>query len=81
MVGSDEDRGRSRKLGAEDRGCSSIGPVLDGRKIERLGALCAVCTVHKETWSTGFLVLPQNKGRQFLPVWPQNRWLRVLKVP
>jgi hypothetical protein len=20
---------------------------------------------------------PQNQGRRFLPVWPQNRWLRV----
>jgi hypothetical protein len=39
--------------------------------------LCAVSTVHKETRSAGFLVWPQNKGRQFLPVWPQNRWLWV----
>jgi hypothetical protein len=49
-------------------------------------ASCAVCTVHVETRSTGFLVEPQNQGRrfmsglaskplgQFLPVWPQNRW-------
>jgi hypothetical protein len=26
---------------------------------------CAVCTVHMETKSTGFLVQPQNQGRQF----------------
>jgi hypothetical protein len=37
MVGSDEDRGRSRRLGAEDRGWSSIGWVLDGWMIEKLG--------------------------------------------
>jgi hypothetical protein len=48
--------------------------------------LCVVCTTHVET-STDFLVEPQNQGRrfvrgltskppgQFLPVWPQNRWL------
>jgi hypothetical protein len=40
--------------------------------------LCAVCTVHKETRSVGFLVQPQNQGRRFLPVWPQNWWLRFL---
>jgi hypothetical protein len=28
--------------------------------------LCAVCTVHKETRSVGFLVEPQNQGRRFL---------------
>jgi hypothetical protein len=33
---SDEDRGRSRRPGAEDRGWSSIGRVLGGRKIRRL---------------------------------------------
>jgi hypothetical protein len=49
-------------------------------------APCAVCTVHVETRSAGFLVEPQNQGRwfvsglapkplgRFLPVWPQNRW-------
>jgi hypothetical protein len=46
---------------------------------------CAVCTVHVETRSVGFLVEPQNQDRQFvsslalkplrrfLLVWPQNR--------
>jgi hypothetical protein len=28
--------------------------------------LCAVCTVHVETRSTGFLVEPQNQGQQFV---------------
>jgi hypothetical protein len=27
--------------------------------------LCAVCTVHKDTRSTVFLVEPQNQGRRF----------------
>jgi hypothetical protein len=27
--------------------------------------LCAICTVHKETRSAGFLVEPQNQGRRF----------------
>jgi hypothetical protein len=53
---------------------------------------CAVCTVHVETRSAGFLVEPQNQGRwfvsglaskplrRFLLVWPQNRWRRFLTV-
>jgi hypothetical protein len=40
MAGSDEDRGRSRRLGVEDRGWSSIHRVLGGRMIERLVTLC-----------------------------------------
>jgi hypothetical protein len=28
--------------------------------------LCAVCPVHKETRSVGFLVEPQNQDRQFV---------------
>jgi hypothetical protein len=39
--------------------------------------LCAVCTMHKETRNTGFVVWPQNRGRWFLSVWPQNQWLQV----
>jgi hypothetical protein len=44
MAGSDEDRGKSRRLGAEDQGWSSIGRVLSGRPIERSGD--AVCGLH-----------------------------------
>jgi hypothetical protein len=44
MAGSDEDRGMSRRLGAEDRGWSSTGQVLSGRTIERSGD--AVCGLH-----------------------------------
>jgi hypothetical protein len=39
---------------------------------------CAVCTVHMDMRSTDFLVEPQIQGRRFLPVWPQNGWLRFL---
>jgi hypothetical protein len=46
MAGSDEDRGMSRRLGAEDRGWSSRDRVM----------LCAVCTMHKEMRRVGFLV-------------------------
>jgi hypothetical protein len=44
MVGSNKDRGRSRRLGAEDRGWSSTGWVLGGQTIERSGN--AVCGLH-----------------------------------
>jgi hypothetical protein len=45
MVGSNEDHGRSRRPGLEDRGWSSIGRVLNGRVIGRSGD--AVCGLHR----------------------------------
>jgi hypothetical protein len=43
IAGSDEDLGRSRRLGAEDQGWSSIGRVLGGWTIERSGdAMCGL---------------------------------------
>jgi hypothetical protein len=45
MAGSDEDRGRSRRLGAEDRGWSGMGQILGGRTIRRSGG--AVCSLHR----------------------------------
>jgi hypothetical protein len=44
MVGSDDDRGRSRRLGAEDRGWSSTDRVLGARMIERSSDV--VCGLH-----------------------------------
>jgi hypothetical protein len=41
---------------------------------------CAVWTMHVETRSTSFLVEPQNHGRRFLAVWPQNLLRRFLTV-
>jgi hypothetical protein len=46
-----------------------------GRSRGRL-TLCVVCTVHKETRSVGFLVWPQNQGRQVSLFGHQNRQLR-----
>jgi hypothetical protein len=45
MVGSDEDHGRSRRPGVEDRGWSSTGWVIGDRVIKRSGD--AVCGLHR----------------------------------
>jgi hypothetical protein len=45
MAGSNKDRGRSRRPGAEDRGCSSTGRVLGGQMIKRSGD--AMCCLHR----------------------------------
>jgi hypothetical protein len=45
MVGSDEDQGRSRRLGAEDRGWSSTTQVHGGWMIGRSGDV--VCGLHR----------------------------------
>jgi hypothetical protein len=44
MEGSNEDRGRSRRLGAKDQAWSSIGQILGGQTIERSGD--TVCGLH-----------------------------------
>jgi hypothetical protein len=92
MACSDEDRGRSRRPGAEDRGWSHRSDTsVVGRSRGRV-APCAVCTCHVETTSAGFLVEPQNQGRRFvsglaskplgwfLAVWPQNLLRRLSPV-
>jgi hypothetical protein len=78
MVGSNEDWCRSRRLGAVDQGWSSTCRVLVGRTIEKSGDI--LCGLHRaqRDEERGFLGLASNQGRQFLPVWPQNRWLRFL---
>jgi hypothetical protein len=45
MAGSEEDRGKSRRLGAEDWEWSSTSQVLGGRTIERSGD--AMCSLHR----------------------------------
>jgi hypothetical protein len=45
MAGSHEDRGRSRRPGAENQGWSSIGRVLSGRTVERAGDV--VCSLQR----------------------------------
>jgi hypothetical protein len=42
-----------------------VGYLVVGRSRCQV-ASCAVCTVHVETRSAGFLVEPQNKGRRFV---------------
>jgi hypothetical protein len=44
MIGSDEDRDRSRRPGAEERGWSDTSQVLDDRTIRRSGDV--VCGLH-----------------------------------
>jgi hypothetical protein len=44
MAGNNEDRGRSRRPGAEDWRWSSTGRVLDGRTIRRTGDV--VCSLY-----------------------------------
>jgi hypothetical protein len=45
MTDSDEDRGRGRRLHAQDRGWSSMGRVLGGQTIERSSD--TVCGLHR----------------------------------
>jgi hypothetical protein len=64
---------------------AQVGYSVPGRSRGRV-APCAVCTWHVETRSAGFVVEPQNQGRQFVSgfaskplgrfslVWPQNQW-------
>jgi hypothetical protein len=47
-------------------GDGRTGQVLGSWESRGQVALCAVCTVHGETRSTGFLVEPQNQGAQFV---------------
>jgi hypothetical protein len=44
MAGNDEDRGRSWRLGVEDRGWSSTGQVLSGQTIKMSSN--TVCGLH-----------------------------------
>jgi hypothetical protein len=60
-----------------ENGQAQIKYSVAGRSRGRV-TLCAVCIMHKETRSACFLVQPQNQGRWFLPIWPQNRWIRFL---
>jgi hypothetical protein len=68
MVGSDEDRGRSRRPCAEDRRRSSTGRVLSGRTIGTSGE--AVCGLHhaQRDEKCGFLGLG-SKSRSTVYQW------------
>jgi hypothetical protein len=83
-MGSDVDRVRSRRLGAEGRGWSSTGQVLGGQTIERLGD--ALCSLHHVLGDVErrFLSLASKPRSMVSPslaskpmvttlvVWPQN---------
>jgi hypothetical protein len=57
MADSDEDQGRSRRLGVKDRGWSGTSRVLSGQTIGRSSDACATCIMHvEETRSVDFLV-------------------------
>jgi hypothetical protein len=87
MAGSDEDEGRSRKLGAKDQGLSSTGRVNGGRTIERSGDV--VCGLYcargdEERMFLGSASKPRSTVSPglasklmatVLVVWPQNHSL------
>jgi hypothetical protein len=84
MVGSNEDRGRSRRLSAEDRGWSSTGQVLGGQTIERLGnTMCGLQSAQgdeeheflgsaSKPWSTVSPSLASKLVATTLVDWSQN---------
>jgi hypothetical protein len=83
MAGSDEDWGRRRSLGAEDRGWSSTSPVLGGRTIERTGdavrsAPCPRRRGARVSWFSlkmkvdGFSRFGLTTGGYGFVVWRQN---------
>jgi hypothetical protein len=69
MVGSDEDHGRSRKLGAKVRGWSSTGRVLSDQMIERSGD--TVCDLHRAQGDEKheFLGLASQQRSTIFSIW------------
>jgi hypothetical protein len=77
MTDSDEDLGKSRRPGAENREWSSTGRILGDRTIERSGdAVCGLYRAHRDkeheflgraskSWSTVFWFMPQNRQLRF----------------
>jgi hypothetical protein len=57
---------------------AQVGYSMAGRSGGRVTP-CEVCTVHVETMSAGFLVEPQNQGRQFVSGLVTNRWNGFLR--
>jgi hypothetical protein len=69
MAGNDEDLGRSRRLGAEDRGLSSTGRVLGGQMIGRVGdIMCGLQRAHEDKEHEFFCLSLKTKFDGF-PVW------------
>jgi hypothetical protein len=85
MAGSDEDRGRSRRLGVKDRGWSGISRVLDGLTIGRSSdAVCDPHHTHGGDEKRGFPSLASKEWQPFvsgLASKPLRRFLGlVLKI-
>jgi hypothetical protein len=92
MVDNDEDRGSSRRFGAEDQGWSNTGRVLGGLMIERSGD--TMCSRHRAQGDKehGFLglaskpILMVSSGlasklvAMVLVVWSQNHSLGFLSL-
>jgi hypothetical protein len=72
MMGSDEDRCMSKRLGVEDQEWSSTGQVLSGQTVERSGD--AVCGLHcaQEDEEHIFLGLASKPRSAGFPVWTSN---------
>jgi hypothetical protein len=70
MTGSDEDRSRSRRPDANDRGWSSTSQILGGRTIGRSGD--TVCSLHcaqgdEEHEFLGLASKPRSTVSRFVP--------------
>jgi hypothetical protein len=92
MVDSDEDRGRSRRPGVEDRGWSSTGRVLGGWTIKRLGD--AVCSLHcaqgdeeheflgldLKTGSYGLVIWASKSPWRFLGLGLETKWATICRL-
>jgi hypothetical protein len=78
MVGSDEDRGMSKRFGAKDWWWSSTDQGLDDRTIERSGD--AVCGLHRAQGDEelGFLGLASKPRSTVSLGSASNLWLRFL---
>jgi hypothetical protein len=78
MAGSDKDHGRSRRLGAEDRGWSSTCHVLGGWMIGRSGdAVCGLYHAHGDE-ERGFLGLASKPRLMVSPGLTSKPWLQFL---
>jgi hypothetical protein len=69
MADSDEDRGRSRRLGAEEQGWSSTGQIIDGRTIKRLGDAVYGLYHAQRDEEREFLGLASKPRSTGFPVW------------
>jgi hypothetical protein len=69
MAGGDEDFGRSRRPGAEDRGWSRTGHVLSGQMIKRSGD--TVCGLHNAQ---------EDEKREFLGLTSKPRLMVSLSL-